>query len=199
MKPDINGGLNMRKIMAAVLCLAFVFTSGCSRMLSGDNDPDLSIAERAKTKYQYGNGETFGKRELFEEIIDASKNKDTGRIKDLFSDYALEHNEYLEDEIGEYFKSFPEIDRKKYVSCSISGGHNRGSTEYYYMYTITSHFIAKDGKQYRFIGKWIGGYTDDPSMQGMHSIQLISQEMYDKHKYRVHSWEDRPGVYLYLE
>ena len=49
------------------------------------------------------------------------------------------------------------------------------------------------------LGKWIGGYTDDPSMQGMHSIQLISQEMYDKHKYRVHSWEDRPGVYLYLE
>jgi hypothetical protein len=189
----------MKKILAAVLCLAFVFTSGCKKLLNGKYDPDLSIGEQIKTRHYNHSAEIFGKNELLDEIIDASQKKDTARISDLFSDYALENAEDLDKEIEEYFKNFPQIETIKDRSCSVSGSHNRGSTEYKYLYTIAAKFFDKDGNEFRFIAKWIEGNTEDPGMQGMHSIQLITQEMYSKHKYTLHSWEDEPGVYVYFE
>jgi len=189
----------MRKILAAVLCLAFVFTSGCQKLLNGKYDPDLSIGEQIKTRHYKGSAETFGKNQLLDEIVDASQNRDTMRIMDLFSVYATEHNENLDKQIEEFFRHFPQIKTIKDRSCSVSGSHNRGSTEYKYIYTLAAKFIDLDDNEYRFIAMWIEGNTDDPNMQGMHSIQLISEEMYDKHKFEVHSWDDKPGVYVYFE
>ena len=34
--------------------------------------------------------------------------------------------------------------------------------------------------------------------QGIHSIQLISEEAYNNHDYTIHSQDDRPGVYVYI-
>ena len=154
----------MRKILSAVLCFALIFTSGCSKLLYNKYDPDLSIGEQIKTRHYKGHPSDFGKGELFEEIMDATDKKETGRIKDLFSDYALEQNENLEDEI------------------------NRNSDLY-----------DSEGNRWYFIAVWIEGYTEKPEMQGLHSIQLISKEYYDKHKFTVHSWDDKPGVYVYCE
>jgi hypothetical protein len=95
----------MRKILSAVLCFALILTSGCSKLLYNKYDPDLSIGEQIKTRHYKGHPSDFGKGELFEEIMDATDKKETGRIKDLFSDYALEQNENLEDEINRYFKN----------------------------------------------------------------------------------------------
>ena len=189
----------MKKILAAVLCLVFVFTSGCKKLLNGKYDPDLSIGEQIKTRHYEGSAETFGKNQLLDEIVDASQNRDTIRIMDLFSVYATEHNENLDKQIEEFFRHFPQIKTVKDKACAVSGSHNRGSTEYKYIYTLAAKFIDLDGNEFRFIAKWIEGNTEDPGMQGMHSIQLITQEMYSKHKYTLHSWEDEPGVYVYFE
>ena len=47
------------------------------------------------------------------------------------------------------------------------------------------------------------GYLSCPAVmesrkQGIHSIQLISEDAYNKHDYTIHSQDDRPGVYVYL-
>ena len=189
----------MKKILSAVLCFALIFTSGCSKLLYNKYDPDLSIGEQIKTRHYKGHPSDFGKGELFEEIMDATDKKETGRIKDLFSDYALEQNEKLEDQINRYFKLFPEVKEKKNTCCSVSGGHNRGSTEYKYLYQTNSDLYDSEGNRWCFIVIWIEGYSEKPEMQGLHSIQLISKEYYDKHKFQVHSWDDKPGVYVYCE
>ena len=41
--------------------------------------------------------------------------------------------------------------------------------------------------------------TDEfEKLQGVHSIQLISEDAYNNHDYTIHSQDDRPGVYVYL-
>ena len=31
------------------------------------------------------------------------------------------------------------------------------------------------------------------------SIQLISPDSYDNNRFKVHSWDDKPGVYTYVD
>ena len=44
---------------------------------------------------------------------------------------------------------------------------------------------------------WIEGDSENSDKQGIHSIQLISEERYQKHDYVIHSQDDEPGVYVY--
>lgn len=199
MKNEI-GIIRMKKscIYCLVIVLILVALTGCSKFLKGKYDPDLSIGEQIKTRHYYGHASDFGKNQLLNEMLECIKDKDVDRMMNLFSDYALEENDDLKEELKHLYESFPEINEVKNNCSSVSGGHNRGSTEYEYEYQVMADIYDTKGNKYDFICVWIEGYSENPDMQGLHSIQLISKEMYDKHKFRVHSRDDKPGVYAYI-
>ena len=148
----------------------------------------ISIGEQIKTRHYDHSAVVFGKGELLDEILDASEKKDVGRIFALLSDYAIEENDELYSEIDELFNR----------GCSEFGSHNRGSTEYNYLYEPVVHIIDSSGNKYSLVVMWIEGDSENPDKQGIHSIQLISEEAYNNHDYTIHSQDDRPGVYVYI-
>ena len=166
--------------------------------MNGRYDPNLSIGEQIKTRHYDHSAMVFGKNELLDEILAAAEEKNVERIKELFSDYAIEKDENLTDEIELLVNSFPKTSELKNRGCSEFGSHNRGSTEYNYLYEPVVHIIDDKGNKYRLICMWIEGDSENPKKQGVHSLQLISEEMYSKHKYTIHSKDDEPGAYVYV-
>ena len=181
-----------------VIVLILVVLTGCSKLLNGKYDPNLSIGEQIKTRHYDHSAVVFGKGELLDEILDASEEKDADRIYALFSDYAIEENDELYSEIEFYLDNFPEIDELFNRGCSEFGSHNIGSTEYNYLYEPVVHITDSSGNNYRLVVMWIEGDSENPEKQGIHSIQLISEDAYYSHDYTIHSQDDRPGVYVYL-
>ena len=179
-----------KKYHIAYCCIGIaliVALTGCSKILNGRYDPNLSIGEQIKTRHYDHSAIVFGKGELLDEILDASEEKDADRIYALFSDYAIEENDELYSEIEFYLDNFPEIE-----------SHNIGSTEYNYLYEPVVFITDSSGNIYRLVVMWIEGDSENPDKQGIHSIQLISEDAYNKHDYTIHSQDDRPGVYVYL-
>ena len=189
----------VRRMIVVSLVLIMVALTGCSKLFNGKYDPDMSIGEQIKTRHYQGHASDFGKNQLLDEILECIEDKDVDRMMELFSEYALEENDTLDKELENLYESFPEIDEVKNNCCSVSGGHNRGSTEYEYKYQINADIYDEEGNRYYFICVWIEGYTDDPDMQGLHSIQLVSEESYWEQSFDVHGWDDRPGVYVYIQ
>ena len=89
-------------IYCLVIILILVSLTGCSKLLNGRYDPNLSIGEQIKTRHYDHSAIVFGKGELLDEILDASEKKDVDRILALFSDYAIEENDELYSEIEFY-------------------------------------------------------------------------------------------------
>ena len=192
MKKRIN------KLLLVVFVIIFVSLSGCSNLLNGKYDPSLSIGEQIKTRHYDHNAKDFGKNELLDEILDASEKNDDVRIKELFSDYAINEDKDLDSQIETYLKSFPKVNELKNRGCSEFGSHNRGSSEYNYLYEPVVHIVDNDGNVYRLVVMWVEGDSDDSDKQGIHSIQLISEERYNKHDYVIHSQDDEPGIFVYI-
>lgn len=182
--------------MLAFLMIISVFLTGCLR---GRYDPNLSIGEQIRTGHYNHSAMTFGKNELLDEILDASEDGDEDRILDLFSDYALEENEDLEDEIEEYLDCFPDIDELTNRGCSQFSHRNRRSDEQEAHYEPVVCIDDHHGDRYRLVCIWIECDSEDPDRQGIHSIQLISEDCYDRGDFTIHSVNDRPGVYVYIE
>ncbi|GEM_PF-6722561 len=188
----------VQRLIIVIIVLILVTLTACSKLINGRYDPSLSIGEQIKTRHYDHSAVVFGKGELLDEILDASEKKDVDRIFALFSDYAIEENDELYSEIEFYLDNFPEIDELFNRGCSEFGSHNRGSTEYNYLYEPVVHIIDISGNKYRLVVMWIEGDSENPDKQGIHSIQLISEEAYNNHDYTIHSQDDRPGVYVYI-
>ena len=186
------------RFFCLVIVLILVVLTGCSKLLNGKYDSTLSIGEQIKTRHYKGSAESFGKNQLLDEILECIEDEDVDRMMELFSDYALEENVVLDEELEELYDDFPEIDEVRNNSCAASRSDNIGTTEYRYKYQIMADIYDEEGNRYYFICVWIEGCSDDPDMQGLHSIQLVSEESYWEESFTVHSWDDRPGVYVYL-
>lgn len=179
-------------VVAAIL--SFIL-SGCS---NGKYDPNLSLDEQIKTRHYEGSGEECGKTVLLDEILNSAETKDVNRMKVLFSDYAVKQNDNLNNEIEQFIKEFPQVNELKNRCCSVTGGHNRGSTVYENIYQPMVDIIDNNGETYFLICVWVEGDSEHPEKQGIHSIQLISKEMYDRDKFDIHSKDDKPGCYCYV-
>ncbi len=186
------------RFFCLVIVLILVVLTGCSKLLNGKYDPSLSIGEQIKTRHYKGSAESFGKNQLLDEILECIEDEDVDRMMELFSDYALEENDVLDEELEELYDDFPEIYEVRNNSCAASRSDNIGATEYRYKYQIMADIYDEEGNRYYLICVWIEGCSDDPDMQGLHSIQLVSEESYWEESFTVHSWDDRPGVYVYL-
>lgn len=186
------------RFFCLVIVLILVVLTGCSKLLNGKYDPNLSIGEQIKTRHYEGSAESFGKNQLLDEILECIEDEDVDRMMELFSDYALEENDVLDEELEDLYDDFPEIDEVRNNSCAASRSDNIGATEYRYKYQIMADIYDEEGNRYSLICVWIEGCSDDPDMQGLHSIQLVSEESYWEESFTIHSWDDRPGVYVYL-
>ncbi|MBR6402050.1 MAG: DUF5104 domain-containing protein [Eubacterium sp.] len=147
-----------------------------------------------KTKLGYGGAEMFVEKELSDEIEACIKAKDVQRIKALFSDFALE-NESLDKDLEDFYNLFPKDFEAKY-RMSDYRSEDLGGTNIRRIYTGRIHYTS-EGQTYRVVFVWIKSDPEHPERQGIHSIQLIDQKSKETDKYRIHSENDEPGVYVY--
>ena len=155
-----------------LFCLVIVILSFA---LTACNDTH-TISE--KTKLGYGGAEMFVEKELSYEIEACIKAKDNHRIKELFSDYALE-NESLDKDLERFFSSFPSD---------------------FEVNTRLSDYKSEDlgnGQNYRVVFVWIKTDPEHPEKQGIHSIQLIDQKSKESDRYDIHSENEEAGVFVY--
>ena len=171
-----------------ILCLVIVILSFA---LTACNDTH-TISE--KTKLGYGGAEMFVEKELSYEIEACIKAKDNHRIKELFSDYALE-NESLDKDLERFFSSFPS-DFEVNTRLSDYKSEDLGEIGIRRIYTGRFHFTS-NGQNYRVVFVWIKTDPEHPEKQGIHSIQLIDQKSKESDRYDIHSENEEAGVFVY--
>ena len=107
----------MRAKRISSICIFIAITILFTGCFKGKYDPNLTIGEQIKTRHYKGNAEDYGKNELLDEILECVEDKDVDRMMELFSDYALEENDVLDEELEELYDAFPEIDEVKNNCC----------------------------------------------------------------------------------
>lgn len=169
-------------VMAAVIiCLC-----GCGKK------QQLSFSDRIKT--EKAGAEMFVEKEFTDEFVALVKSKDVDGMNALFSDYALSEKDY-KDDISEFIGFFPDEFTVNNRLCDYYS-EDLGGTNIRRVYEGRFRFENK-GKKYRVVFVWIKSDPEHPDKQGIHSIQLISEEAREKDKYEIHSLNDKPGVYIY--
>ena len=128
------------------------------------------------------------------ELVSLIKAKDVDGINALFSDYAISEEDYKND-ISDFIKYFPNdfaVNNRlcDYYSEDLGGSSIRRVYEGRFTF-------ENNGKEYRVVFVWVKSDPEHPEKQGIHSIQLISEEAREKGKYEIHSIDDKPGVYIY--
>ena len=122
-----------------------------------------------------------------EELIQKSKiriaeSKEKSQLKDRIK---LSNNSQEEDEYGS--GDFYDISNEDKKSKKKNESSNK-----------TNRILSSSNKENLSDSYNDFETTKALNKQGIHSIQLISEDAYNKHDYTIHSQDDRPGVYVYL-
>ena len=181
----------LKKALIITITAVLLLTSGCNDRTRGETLVD--------DLYQKHNRE-INRHEISDDIIDeilaAAEDKDYGRIEVLFSDYALENNDNLEEEFYEFcdYCSF-DIDEVSghtdYSSKSAYSGH-------YLLYYLGYEFTVK-GEDTTYILNviWIADNVEDESQIGIQSVELFKEEYAGADK--IWGWGTNVGFHLLYE
>ena len=93
----------MRAKRISSICIFIAITILFTGCFSGKYDPNMTIGEQIKTRHYQGSAENFGKKQLLNEMLECVEDNDVDRMKELFSNYALEENDVLDEEIEQFY------------------------------------------------------------------------------------------------
>ena len=145
----------------------YIFLVGMSWILLG-NIVGCGQATRGQTiEKQYDSDQEYA-TELFEEVVEALESEDGEAIKELFSPYAIENSENLDEKIEELIEFYP--------------GCNGG----YEMVVPTHESIEQYGSK---------EYIIYPKYHVIYSMQVMTNEAWTE-GFKWRNEEDAPGVYV---
>lgn len=120
------------------------------------------------------------------------ENRDEDTIRSLFSPYALENTDDLDEKIKELIDYYPGIDEEYEGVADYAKDADYGKIQQVVdVILITMH----DGKECRICICLQMQNDYDPSKEGVHFIEMIREEdHYEGFKWK--NKEDSPGIYL---
>ena len=180
-KQRIMFGNGIRKILflVGISCTLFGSIAGC-----GTTKGEY-LAKKAEPKHEKS-------KELFEIITAALEVEDSEAIKTLFSPYALENSENLEEKIQELIEFYPGRNGGYEVWYRTHETTNRGVKEC----VVAAIFeITNDDEIYRMR---ITTYTEndvDQDKEGVYMIQVMTKEA-EPEGFKWKTETSAPGVYV---
>ena len=117
-----------RKVVIMLACMLSLSMSGCA------HSSRLERMGREEETYQEQSDETM------QSIMDALKAQDAEKLKDLFSPYALEYVENIDEKIAELMEFYSGNESGFEGNCSMTGARNYGDITVILTgnYTVTS-------------------------------------------------------------
>lgn len=130
---------------------------------------------------------------LMKSIIEALEDKDEKALKELFSKYAIENTDNLDEKIEELIEFYPGSDGGYTGNATMHKTAEYGDI----IKVISTHYKVKDSSQnYKMtITTYVENDIDSDKI-GLYSIEvLIPDADYDGFKWRDE--EDAPGIYIW--
>lgn len=168
-------------MLGGISCMLFWNIIGCSPTTRGEY-----LAKQNKSDQEHA-------AELFEAVTDALETEDTEAIKKLFSPYALENSEDLEEKIQALMEFYP----------GSNGGYKvvvptHESTQQYGVkkYVICPKYtITNDDEVYQMRLTVYVQNDEEPDKEGVYMIQVMTEDAWPE-DFKWKDEEDAPGVYV---
>ena len=167
-------------IMGVLNCIVIGSIIGCSPTTRG-----RYLAKQV-------NSDNEKAEELFEAVTEALEAEDVEAIKDLFSPYALENSENLDEKIEDLIEFYPGYSGEYKMWYRTHETTNRGVKEYVLAATFE---ITNDIDIYRLR---ITTYTEndvDQDKEGVYMIQVMTKEA-EPEGFKWKTETSAPGVYV---
>lgn len=177
--------------------LNFIFVLAFLLILSGCGDKK-TVAE--KVKNGQGGAEMFVKEDLTNEIADCINSDDLDRMEEILSDYFLDNVDDYEKQIEKFYDLFPDDFTPESAYCYYSNMDDKGGNKHGYDnmdFAGRFSFTDANGTRYTVYFVWLKLVSDDPSKQGIHSIDVISEDSEKNKNIIPHGKNDPPGIYIY--
>lgn len=128
---------------------------------------------------------------MMQSIVDALEKQDEEALKELFSPYALEHAENLDEKIEKLLEFYQGSDGKREGELySAEGGKNYG------IWILDSGYtLENDGQEYQVRVITIPKYDEEPDKVGLYLIEVMTEEAKPE-GFKWRNEDDEPGIYV---
>ena len=170
----------------------YIFLVGMSWIFLG-NIVGCGQATRGQTiEKQYDSDQEYA-MELFEEVVEALESEDEEAIKELFSPYAIENSENLDEKIEELIEFYPGCNGGyEMVVPTHESIEQYGSKEYI---IYPKYHVTNDGELYDLrLTVYIENEAESQK-EGIYSMQVMTNEAWTE-GFKWRNEEDAPGVYV---
>lgn len=167
-----------KKVVLLVSCMIAIEISGCHYQSKGEYMASVIREEQDMAD------------EMMQSIMDALETKDAEALKELFSPYALEHAENLDEKIEELMKFYPGSNEGYEGNCSSMGGKHYSRLILYGTYDVMN-----DGQEYEVRFITMQHNDEEPDKVGLYLIEVMTEEA-EPEGFKWRNEEDEPGIYV---
>ncbi len=172
---------NWRKI--GLIVLSSVLLLGISGCTGGSRIEHM--ARKAKAYDEQSDA-------MMESIVDALEEQDAEALKELFSPYALEESENLDEKIEELMEFYPGSEGGFEGNCISSRGANYGEI---ILILRGTYKVIGDNQEYQVRFVVSPQNDEEPEKTGLHLIQVMTEEAKPE-GFKWRNEEDEPGIYV---
>lgn len=156
-----------KKIGITIFSLSILFTSGCFNMFSN----------RGPAKYRYSS-EYDIQQAVMEAVVLALEEKDTESLKSFFSEDALSKIEDFDEKL-KAFSEYVDVEIESYKH--IGGGSDESEDYGYVVHDMSDRYeLYTSNGTYRVGFRYVIRNDGDRSVEGLTSILIITEELYDE-------------------
>ncbi len=128
--------------------------------------------------------------EMMQAIIDALEEQDVKAMKEMFSTYAIEHAENLDEKIAKIMEFYPGSNEGYEGNCSSMGG------KYYSRLILYGTYdVMNDGQVYEIRFITMPHNDEEPDKVGLYLIEVMTEEAKPE-GFKWKNEEDEPGIYV---
>lgn len=169
-----------RKVVIMLACMLSLSMSGCA------HSSRLERMGREEETYQEQSDETM------QSIMNALEAQDAEKMKDLFSTYALEHVENIDEKIAELMEFYPGNESGFEGFCSMTGERDYGDIT---VILRGTYDVTDEGKNYEVRFIVIPQNDEEPEKEGLYLIEVMTEEAKPE-GFKWRNEEAEPGIYV---
>ncbi len=169
-----------KNVSVMLMCLVVLSLSGCTYKSRGDY-----LAKVARDEDKQSD-------EMMNSIVDALETQDAEALKNLFSTYALEHAEDLDEKIEEIIDFFLGSNGGYEGNCISERKANYGDITLILTGTYT---VTNERQEYMVNFITMPQNDEEPDKEGLYLIEVMTEEA-EPEGFKWRNEDDEPGIYV---
>ena len=167
-----------KKAVLIISCMMAIEISACHYQSKGEYMASVIKEEKEQSD------------EMMQAIIDALEEQDVKAMKEMFSTYAIEHAENLDEKIAKIMEFYPGSNEGYEGNCSSMGG------KYYSRLILYGTYdVMNDGQVYEIRFITMPHNDEEPDKVGLYLIEVMTEEA-EPEGFKWRNEEDEPGIYV---